>query len=250
MKSYRESMEGENGYFYWRIITPEQYPESNIFASRRLPVCTVKSRGLIEPIDMIKADLIPLILINIIRGGFFTQFFKGAIILERHVLSVLVKNSSGVLTRVSGLFARRGFNIDSLSVGRTENPNISRMTIALMGGEDVLEQFIKQLNKVEEVLRVLQLKPEESVYRELVLIKVKATPENRSAINEVVKIFRSKIIDVAPNTLTIELTGDDSKITALIKLMEEYGIQELVRTGISGLERGDKDITNYGEYFN
>lgn len=170
--------------------------------------------------------------------------------MERHVLSVLVKNSSGVLTRVSGLFARRGFNIDSLSVGRTENPNISRMTIALMGGEDVLEQFIKQLNKVEEVLRVLQLKPEESVYRELVLIKVKATPENRSAINEVVKIFRSKIIDVAPNTLTIELTGDDSKITALIKLMEEYGIQELVRTGISGLERGDKDITNYGEYFN
>ncbi|MGL5380787.1 acetolactate synthase small subunit [Clostridium sp.] len=170
--------------------------------------------------------------------------------MERHVLSVLVKNSSGVLTRVSGLFARRGFNIDSLSVGRTENPDISRMTIALMGGEEVLEQFIKQLNKVEEVLRVLQLKPEESVYRELVLIKVKATPENRSAINEVVKIFRSKIIDVAPNTLTIELTGDDSKITALIKLMEEYGIQELVRTGISGLERGDKDITNYGEYFN
>ncbi|GAB6169030.1 acetolactate synthase small subunit [Clostridium carnis] len=170
--------------------------------------------------------------------------------MERHVLSVLVRNSSGVLTRVSGLFARRGFNIDSLTVGRTENPNISRMTIGLMGNEDILEQFTKQLNKLEDVLRVFELKSEYSVYRELVLIKVKATPENRASINEVVKIFRSKIIDVASNTLTIELTGDDSKINALIKLMEGYEIQEIVRTGVTALERGDNDITNYGEYFN
>ena len=151
---------------------------------------------------------------------------------------------------MAGLFARRGFNIDSLTVGRTENPDISRMTITLMGGEAVLEQFTKQLNKLEDVLRVLLLDPKEAVYRELVLIKVKATAENRSTINEVVKIFRSKIIDVSQDTLTIELTGDDSKLNALIKLLEEYGIKELVRTGVCGLERGSKQITDYCDIFN
>ena len=156
--------------------------------------------------------------------------------MERHVLSVLVRNSSGVLTRVSGLFARRGFNIDSLTVGRTENPEISRMTITLNGNEDVL--------------RVLNLKFDNSVYRELVLIKVKADAEQRAAVNEVVKIFRSKIIDVSPETLTIELTGDESKISALIKLLEEYEIKELVRTGLCALERGANDITDYCEIFN
>ena len=170
--------------------------------------------------------------------------------MERHVLSVLVRNSSGVLTRVSGLFARRGINIDSLTVGRTENPEISRMTIALNGSEEVLEQFMKQLNKLEDVLRVLRLKPENSVYRELVLIKVKADSEQRAAINEVVRIFRSKIVDISPETLTIELTGDESKINAHIKLMEEYEIKELVRTGVCALERGSNDITNYCEIFN
>ena len=170
--------------------------------------------------------------------------------MERHVLSVLVRNSSGVLTRVSGLFARRGFNIDSLTVGRTENPEISRMTIALNGSEEVLEQFMKQLNKLEDVLRVLRLKPENSVYRELVLIKVKADSEQRAAINEVVRIFRSKIVDISPETLTIELTGDESKINAHIKLMEEYEIKELVRTGVCALERGSNDITDYWEIFN
>ena len=170
--------------------------------------------------------------------------------MERHVLSVLVRNSSGVLTRVSGLFARRGFNIDSLTVGRTENPEISRMTIALNGSEEVLEQFMKQLNKLEDVLRVLRLKPENSVYRELVLIKVKADSEQRAAINEGVRIFRSVIVDISPETLTIELTGDESKINAHIKLMEEYEIKELVRTGVCALERGSNDITDYCEIFN
>ena len=194
---------------------------------------------------------ITTILSHIIRVVFLHSFLiKGAKNLERHVLSVLVRNSSGVLTRVSGLFARRGFNIDSLTVGRTENPEISRMTIVLMGNEDILEQFTKQLNKLEDVLRVHELKSEFSAYRELVLIKVQASPEKRGTINEVVKIFRSKIIDVAHNTVTIELTGDDSKINALIELMEDYGIVEIVRTGITALERGDKDITSYGEYFN
>lgn len=169
--------------------------------------------------------------------------------MDRHVLSVLVKNSSGVLSRVSGLFMRRGFNIDSLSVGRTENPEISRMTITLMGGEDVLDQFIKQLNKLQEVIKIIELDPESSVYRELVLIKVNADANQRAAINDIVKVFRCKIVDLDTNTLTIELTGDENKISALIKLMEEYGIREMVRTGLAALERGCKDINSYGDYF-
>ena len=170
--------------------------------------------------------------------------------MARYVLSVLVRNSSGVLTRVSGLFSRRGFNIDSLTVGRTDNSEISRMTIALNGGLEELEQFTKQLNKLEDVLRVLSLKPENSVYRELVLIKVKADAEQRASINEIVKIFRSKIVDISPETLIIELTGDESKINAHIKLLEEYEIKELVRTGVCALERGANDITDYCEIFN
>ena len=164
--------------------------------------------------------------------------------MEKHVLSALVKNSSGVLSRVSGLFSRRGYNIDSLTVGRTENPSISRMTITLMGDDNVLEQVKKQLNKLEDVVRVIDFKANESVYRELVLIKVKANAENRAAINETVKIFRSKIIDLSSDTLTIELTGDEEKISALINLMEEYGIEELVRTGVTALQRGEKTIKN------
>lgn len=142
--------------------------------------------------------------------------------MDKHVLSVLVKNSSGVLSRVSGLF--------------------SRMTIALNGDEDVLEQVKKQLNKLEDVICVTDLNDNESVYRELVLIKVRANAENRAAINETVKIFRSKIIDLSTNTLTIELTGDEDKVSALISLMEEYGIEELVRTGITALQRGEKTL--------
>lgn len=164
---------------------------------------------------------------------------------QRHVLSVLVQNSSGVLSRVSGLFSRRGYNIDSLTVGRTEDEKISRMTIAIVGDNDTLEQVKKQLDKLEDVIKVIDLKNGNSVYRELVLIKVKADAEKRAAINEIVTIFRSKIIDVSVDTLTIELTGDESKISALIKLTEEYGIQELVRTGVTALERGDKTIRSH-----
>ncbi len=164
--------------------------------------------------------------------------------MDKHVLSALVKNSSGVLSRVSGLFSRRGYNIDSLTVGRTENPSISRMTITLMGDDNVLEQVKKQLNKLEDVIRVIDFKANESVYRELVLIKVKANTENRAAINETVKIFRSKIIDISKDTLTIELTGDENKISALINLMKEYGIEELVRTGVTALQRGEETINN------
>lgn len=169
--------------------------------------------------------------------------------MEKHVLSALVKNSSGVLSRVSGLFSRRGYNIDSLTVGRTEDPSISRMTITLMGDENVLEQVKKQLNKLEDVVRVMDFKANESVYRELALIKVRANAENRAAINETVKIFRSKIIDLSTDTLTIELTGDEEKISALINLMEEYGIEELVRTGVTALQRGEKTIKNSVETY-
>ncbi|OOM82457.1 acetolactate synthase small subunit [Clostridium puniceum] len=169
--------------------------------------------------------------------------------MEKHVLSALVKNSSGVLSRVSGLFSRRGYNIDSLTVGRTEDPSISRMTITLMGDENVLEQVKKQLNKLEDVVRVIDFKANESVYRELVLIKVRANAENRAAINETVKIFRSKIIDLSSDTLTIELTGDEEKISALINLMEEYGIEELVRTGVTALQRGEKTIKDSVETY-
>lgn len=162
---------------------------------------------------------------------------------EKHVISVLVKNSSGVLSRVSGLFSRRGYNIDSLTVGRTEDVTISRMTITLNGDEDVLEQVKKQLEKLEDVIKAIDIDPNNSVVRELVLIKVKADAENRAAINEVVKIFRSKIIDVSMDTLTIELTGNESKVSALIKLMEQYGIKEMVRTGVTALQRGDSNIS-------
>ena len=169
--------------------------------------------------------------------------------MEKHVLSVLVKNSSGVLSRVSGLFSRRGYNIESITAGTTENPSVSRMTITLTEDNDVLEQVKKQLNKLEEVISITYLKSNESVYRELVLIKVRASAENRAAINETVKIFRSKIIDLSKDTLTIELTGDENKISALINLMEEYGIEELVRTGVTALQRGEKTIKNTVEEF-
>lgn len=167
---------------------------------------------------------------------------------QKYVLSVLVRNSAGVLSRVSGLFSRRGYNIDSLTVGRTEKKDVSRMTITLKGDDDVLEQVKKQLDKLEDVIRVISINSDDSVIRELVLIKVKADAEKRSAINEIVKIFRCKIIDVSVDTLTIELTGDENKISALIKLMEEYGIEELVRTGVTALERGNNTINSYDIY--
>lgn len=168
--------------------------------------------------------------------------------MKRHVLAVLVKNSSGVLSRVAGLFSRRGYNIDSLSVGRTEDPNISRMTICLNGDDDILEQCEKQIMKLEEIISVENLRADQAVARELVLIKVNAKAEQRAAIHEIVKIFRSKIIDLSKDTLTVELTGDESKIEALIKLLEEYGIKEVVRTGVIALERGDTTITKKADF--
>ncbi|QZY55220.1 acetolactate synthase small subunit [Crassaminicella profunda] len=162
--------------------------------------------------------------------------------MNRHVLSVLVENHSGVLSRIAGLFSRRGYNIDSLSVGETENPNISRMTITVSGDDYMLEQMKKQLNKLINVIKVVELQPEKSVYRELVLLKVKADLTHRAAIIETINIFRGNIIDVSNETLTVELTGDFGKIAGFTELMAPFGILELVRTGFTGLQRGNTQL--------
>lgn len=158
--------------------------------------------------------------------------------MRRMVLSILVENTSGVLSRVAGLFSRRGYNIDSLSVGETHNPAISRMTVAVTGEELTLEQIEKQLNKLEDVIEIKELADGESVCRELILVKVKADASKRQAIIAVADIFRAKIVDVAKESLMIELTGNQSKINAFIELLDGFEILQLVRTGLTGLSRG------------
>jgi acetolactate synthase-1/3 small subunit len=168
--------------------------------------------------------------------------------MNRHVLSVLVQNQAGVLSRVSGLFSRRGYNIDSLSVGETEEPKVSRMTIVLKGDDYIVEQIKKQLNKLIDVIKIVELDTTQSVFRELALIKVKTTMASRASIIELVDIFRAKIVDVANETLTVEMTGDEAKIEAFLKIMEPYGIAEIVRTGLTALERGNKEIKSRKKY--
>ncbi len=157
-----------------------------------------------------------------------------------HTLSVLVANKPGVLTHVSGLFSRRGYNIDSLTVGVTENPDISRMTIVVHGDEQVIEQVTKQLNKLIDVIKVVDISPQESVDRELALLKVNADTDRRAEIIEIVNIFRAKIVDVSAKSLIIEVTGSTDKINALEELMRPFGIKEMVRTGKVALVRGAK----------
>lgn len=156
----------------------------------------------------------------------------------KHILSVLVENKPGVLARVSGLFSRRGFNIDSLAVGPTEDPDISRMTIVVDADDLKLEQITKQLYKLVNILKISDLDPRDSVERELVLIKVNAPPNMRAEVVETANIFRANIIDVSKSTLTIEITGTANKIQALEDLLRPYGIKELVRTGKIALARG------------
>ncbi len=168
--------------------------------------------------------------------------------MNRHVLSVLVENQSGVLSRVSGLFSRRGYNIGSLSVGETEDPKVSRMTIVVRGDDYILEQIKKQLNKLIDVIKIIELKNDQSIFRELAMIKVKAEGSSRASIIEIVGIFRAKIVDVANETLTVEMTGDEGKIEAFINLMKPYGIKEIVRTGLTALERGNKEIKDHRKY--
>jgi len=157
-------------------------------------------------------------------------------------ISALVENHPGVLSRVAGLFSRRGFNIDSLVVGTTETPDISRMTIVVEGDEHVVEQVKKQLNKLVDVIKVSTIAPEDSVSRELVLIKVDADIQTRKDIVSIAEIFRANIVDVSKKSMIIELTGDKDKITAFEELLRPFGIKELVRSGIIAMNRGNKTI--------
>jgi len=156
----------------------------------------------------------------------------------RRTISVLVENKFGVLARISTLFAARAFNIDSLAVGETEDPSVSRMTIVVSGNENVLEQVEKQLNKLIDVIQVTSYVDGTHIERDLALIKVKADKSSRHEIFQIVDIFRAKVVDVSPDTLVIEVTGDESKITALEDLLKPFGIQEMVRTGIIAMARG------------
>jgi acetolactate synthase-1/3 small subunit len=159
----------------------------------------------------------------------------------QHTLSVLVENKPGVLTRVASLFARRGFNIDSLAVGVTEDPTLSRITI-VVGGDDIrLEQVAKQLHKLINVMKIQDLDPREMVDRELVLFKVNAPADRRHEIIEIANVFRAKIVDVGKNTVTIEATGASDKIAAMEDLLRAYGIKELARTGKIALSRGSRE---------
>lgn len=157
--------------------------------------------------------------------------------MNQYVLSVIVENEPGILSRVAGLFSRRGYNIKSLSVGETEDPKISRMTIVVTGDGQIVEQIKKQLQKLIDVIKISELEPEASVYRELALVKVIANEQNRPSILEVVEIFRGKVIDIAKESLTVELTGDQHKINAFVDLMMAYGVSEMARTGVTALAR-------------
>ena len=160
----------------------------------------------------------------------------------KHTLAVLVENKSGVLSRVASLFSRRGYNIDSLAVGVTEDPEISRMTIVVQGDDQVLEQVTKQLNKLVDVIKVSDIGNDDAVERELALIKVSADVTARAEIIQIANIFRARIVDVAPKSITVEVTGDESKINAIEKLLRQFGIKEMVRTGKIALVRGPKKV--------
>jgi acetolactate synthase-1/3 small subunit len=161
-----------------------------------------------------------------------------------HTLSVLVENKPGVLTRVSALFARRSFNITSLAVGPTEREDISRITVVADVQDAPLEQITKQLHKLVNVLKIVELETEGSVQRELLLVKVQAKPEHRGQVIEIADLFRARIVDVATDSLVVEATGPGSKLTALLALLEPFGIRELVKSGIVGIARGPKTMAD------
>ncbi|MDD5773590.1 MAG: acetolactate synthase small subunit [bacterium] len=164
----------------------------------------------------------------------------------RHTISLLVRNKPGVLSHIAGLFSARGYNIDSLTVGETDDNTVSRMTIVTIGDDRIVEQVSKQLNKLIDVIKVVDLTDQPFVDRELVLIKVQAEGEKRSQIIEITDIFRAKIVDVSPKTITVEITGDDSKIQAIIELLSPFGIKEIARTGKVAIARGREAGKNKG----
>ncbi|MFC1501022.1 acetolactate synthase small subunit [Elusimicrobiota bacterium] len=158
----------------------------------------------------------------------------------RHIISALVENKFGVLARISTLFAARGFNIDSLAVGETENPDVSRMTIVVKGDDRTIEQVEKQLNKLIDVIRVNDITKNPHIERDLALIKVSCDKNSRSEIMQIADIFRSKIIDVAEDAVIVEMTGDEEKVEAIIKMLEPFNIREVCRTGVIAMARGEK----------
>ena len=164
--------------------------------------------------------------------------------MSKHTLSVLVENQPGILTRVAALFARRGFNIHSLAVGPTEHPAVSRMTVVVDVEDLPLEQVTKQLNKLVQVIKIVELEPSASVQRELLLVKVRADLQTRSHVLETVNLFRAKVVDVAPDAVTIEVTGNPEKLEAFLKVLEPFGIRELAQSGLVGIGRGNRSITD------
>ena len=167
--------------------------------------------------------------------------------MKRKVFQLLVDNTSGVLTRISGLFARRGYNIESITAGTTTDPNFTRITIVASGDDVILDQIEKQLSKLIDVRDIRELEPEESVYRELALIKVRAGEKERESIMTIANIFRANIIDVTPDSLIIEITGNQSKVEALLRMLEGHEILELARTGIAGLGRGISGVVDIND---
>jgi acetolactate synthase-1/3 small subunit len=164
--------------------------------------------------------------------------------MSKHTLSVLVENKPGVLARIAALFSRRGFNIDSLAVGPTEHPAISRMTVVVDVEDKPLEQVTKQLNKLVNVIKIVELEPAQSVQRELLLLKVKADLDSRSHVLETVQLFRAKVVDVAADAVTIEATGSAEKLDALLRMLEPFGIRELVQSGVVAVSRGPRSMTD------
>ncbi len=160
----------------------------------------------------------------------------------KHTIGVLVENQPGVLSRVAGLFSGRGFNIESLTVAETNEPGMSRITLVTIGDQHIVEQIIKQLNKLINVIKVIDFRDTEFVEREMALIKVKADKQSRAEILRIVDIFRAKVVDVSPNSYIIEVTGDEGKIAAILELLGQFGILELARTGKAAMARGRKDI--------
>ncbi len=160
----------------------------------------------------------------------------------QHTISILVSNKFGVLSRISGLFSGRGYNIESLNVAETNDPAVSRMTVVTRGNDKKIEQITKQLNKLVDVIKVIDLTEENFIDREMVLIKMNAEPKNREEILRIVEIFRAKVVDVSPSTYTIEITGDEGKLKGFMELLRPLGIKEIVRSGRIALSRGMKSI--------
>jgi acetolactate synthase-1/3 small subunit len=163
--------------------------------------------------------------------------------MSTHTLSVLVENKPGVLARIAGLFSRRGFNIESLAVGPTEHSEVSRMTIVVNVEESPLEQVTKQLNKLIEVIKIVELDGTSSITRELMLVKVKADAQTRGAVLDAVQLFRAKVVDVAPDAITIQVTGNVDKLGDFLRVLEPFGIRELVQSGVVAIGRGSRSIS-------